>query len=340
MTLPFYHPTSVVFVDDSTDFLLNLSLQLDTQLAFRLFSSPQLAIEWINKLSKRFTVNAEDLFSPYQYCSEDSLKTHKVIDVNFERIEKLMLDADRFEQVAVVVVDYDMPAMDGLAFCRQIKDENVKKILLTGKADESVAIKAFNQGEIDRFIVKQRNNVMVELNREIVELQHKYFAGLEKNLLSAITINSHKFLQDAAFEKVFLDICSKLGIVEYYATLEPQGILMVDQSGMLYLMLVMDDENITAQFEIAEVQDAPVEMLDILKAGKYIPYFGKTNAYYSPQYHHAWRDCLHLADEVIGDRQRYRYAVIKQPSGFDCESIQAYRDYLTQIDQLGMNALA
>jgi hypothetical protein len=115
---------------------------------------------------------------------------------------------------------------------------------------------------------------------------------------------------------------------------------MVDQSGMLYLMLVMDDENITAQFEIAEVQDAPVEMLDILKAGKYIPYFGKTNAYYSPQYHHAWRDCLHLADEVIGDRQRYRYAVIKQPSGFDCESIQAYRDYLTQIDQLGMNALA
>ena len=37
---PFYFPTTVIFVDDSTVFLENLSFQLDPQLAFQLYESP------------------------------------------------------------------------------------------------------------------------------------------------------------------------------------------------------------------------------------------------------------------------------------------------------------
>ncbi len=340
MILPFYHPTSVVFVDDSTDFLLNLSLQLDSQLAFRLFSSPQIAVDWINSQSERLASNTDSLFSPYRYSFEEHLRSHKVIDVNFEITEKLMLDADRFKRVAVVVVDYDMPAMDGLEFCRQIKDKNVKKILLTGKADETVAVKAFNNGDIDRFIVKQSANAIADLNNEIAKLQHKYFASLESHLLSAITVKSHQFLQDAIFENVFLETCDQFGIVEYYVTLEPQGILMIDRNGSAYLLLVMEDENLAAHFEIAEAQGATAEMLAILKAGKHIPYFGKENLFYAPQYQHAWRDYLHPADMIAGERQHYRYAVIKQPLEFEIAHIPVYQDYLIQIDQLGVNACA
>jgi CheY-like chemotaxis protein len=338
MILPFFHPTTVVFVDDSTDFLLNLSLQLDSTLAFRLFASPTQALEWVNSQGQSQASNADNLFSPYRYCFEERIRAHKIIDVNFDVTESLMFDANRFNQVAVVVVDFDMPAMDGIEFCRQIKDGNVKKILLTGKADETVAVKAFNNGDIDRFIVKQGNNVITELNDEISQLQHQYFESMERNLLSTLTVKSHQFLQDDVFENVFLDICIQLGIVEYYVILEPQGVLMIDQNGLTYLLLVMDEESLTAQLEIAEVQAAPAEMMEVLKSGKHIPYFGKDKMYYAPQFEQAWRDYFHPADAVIGNKQHYQYAVIKQPLDFDTAPILAYRDFLIKLDQLGFNA--
>ncbi|MDP1897116.1 MAG: hypothetical protein Q8K43_04430, partial [Sulfurimicrobium sp.] len=45
---PFYYPTTVVFVDDSRDFLANLGLQLDAGLAFRLYDSPVDALVALN----------------------------------------------------------------------------------------------------------------------------------------------------------------------------------------------------------------------------------------------------------------------------------------------------
>jgi hypothetical protein len=45
---PFYFPTTVVFVDDSAPFLANLSLQLNPQLAFKLFHSPFSALSALN----------------------------------------------------------------------------------------------------------------------------------------------------------------------------------------------------------------------------------------------------------------------------------------------------
>src|SRR4051812_7765823 len=46
---PFFFPTTVAFVDDSADFLANLSLQLDPRLAFRLFKSPSAAMRALDR---------------------------------------------------------------------------------------------------------------------------------------------------------------------------------------------------------------------------------------------------------------------------------------------------
>lgn len=67
------------------------------------------------------------------------------------------LDAVRnSKKYAVVVSDYRMPDMDGIAFLKQMRQEAPEtiRILLTGHADLSVATEAVNEGQIFKFLTK------------------------------------------------------------------------------------------------------------------------------------------------------------------------------------------
>ena len=47
-----------------------------------------------------------------------------------------------------------MPDINGIEFCQNLKDKKVFKIMLTAEADSNIAIKAFNDGLINKFILK------------------------------------------------------------------------------------------------------------------------------------------------------------------------------------------
>jgi CheY-like chemotaxis protein len=333
MTLPFYHPSTAVFVDDSADFLLNISLQLDPKLAFRLFSSPQAALEFIHH-PLQHSSEPGAFFLPY-HGHEDVASTHRILDVDFGRITERIHDAARFQQVSVVVVDYDMPAMNGLEFCRQLQATGIRKILLTGKADETIAIEAFNRGEIDRFIVKQRSDAVAQLNREIDFLQPAFFKDKEASISTAVAISPYQFLQDEIFVEALATEMKALGIVEYYLSAEPKGILMLDQEGSSWLLAVMSDEDLNAQYEIAEIEGAPLPMLAAMQNEVCLPYFGKAGSYYSSRCQD-WRACIHPAT-AIKSKQNYRYAIIKAPAGFDLSEVLPYSQYLRRLDQAAIN---
>jgi len=333
MTLPFYHPSTAVFIDDSADFLLNISLQLNPQLAFRLFSSPQTALAFIKHASDS-NAGIGGVFQPY-HGHEDLAGTHRILDVDFGKLVQRVNDPARFQQVSVVVVDYDMPAMNGLEFCRQLQGSGIRKILLTGKADETIAIEAFNRGEIDRFIVKQRNDAVPQLSREIDVLQRAFFKEMETGIATAVTISPYQFLQDTAFIEAFEAAVNQLGIVEYYLSAEPKGILMLDQEGASWLLAVMSDEDLNAQYEIAEIEGAPLPMLAAMQSEVCIPYFGKAGSYYSSRCQD-WCTCIYPATAIKG-RQHFRYAIIKAPAGFDLRDVVSYSQYLQKLDQAELN---
>ena len=177
----FYFPSMVVFVDDSRNFLDNFSLQLDADLAFQLYDSPIAALTALNAPAEKNS-SVEQFFSISRFGDELPL-SHHVLDLNLNNIVREAQNPHRFERISVVVVDYDMPEMDGLELCRNIKNHSIKKILLTGKADEKLAVQAFNQGLIDRFIMKQDAEVIPSLNQAIVELQQAYFENMMRRLI-------------------------------------------------------------------------------------------------------------------------------------------------------------
>jgi len=327
---PFYFPTTVVFIDDSIDFLANLSLRLAPDLAFQLYDSPNNALAMLNSESNP-TTPIERFISRYHH-TEDLPLTHHVIDVNLDKIHREVYNELRFEQVSVVVIDFDMPSIDGLEFCKRINNPAIKKILLTGKADEKTAIRAFNEGLIDRFILKQDKDAINMLNRAIFELQHEYFSQSERMLADALSIGKHSFLRDPAFAVSFNTICDKLNIVEYYLCSEPDGMLMLSAEGVASLLLVLSEDALLSQYEIAYEQGAPQELLDLLKSNQVVPYFWQNGGHYVPECR-GWRQFLFPATELKGLKWYY-YAIVNNPLLYKTDIVLPYREFLNNLDQI------
>jgi CheY-like chemotaxis protein len=60
------------------------------------------------------------------------------------------------ERIEVVVSDFKMPGMDGLAFLIEVRRRHpeIIRILMTAYADMQLVIRAMNEGEVHRFIAK------------------------------------------------------------------------------------------------------------------------------------------------------------------------------------------
>lgn len=327
---PFYFPTTVFFVDDNIGFLSNLSLQLAPGLAFQLYNSPTAALAILNDPG-RPTTPIGRFFSRYHH-TDDLPLTHHVIDVNLDKIHREIYNEFRFEQVSVVVVDYDMPSVNGIEFCRNIKNPDIKKILLTGKADEKIAVQAFNEGVIDRFILKQDPDAISTLNTSIAALQQAYFRQTERMLTDALAIGKHAFLRDPLFIERFQTIREQLHIVEFYLCSEPDGILMLDAQGRSFLLLVMNETAMFSQHEVAESQGAPQELLDALKRNEVVPYFWKTEGFWTPACSD-WHDFVFPATEFKG-LNWYCYAIVNNPPPFRTDLVFSYRDFLDELDQI------
>jgi CheY-like chemotaxis protein len=331
---PFYFPTTVMFVDDNAAFLKNLSLQIEGNIAYKLFSSPINALIEVNAAT-RATSPATELFSRHT-DSDDLSFSRQLIDLNLDDIHRIVHNDRRFDEISVIVVDYAMPEMDGLEFLKNLKNPNIKRVLLTGIADEKIAVKAFNEGLIDRFVTKNDKSALASLNSLIVELQQQYFEQSEKILNDALAIGSQRFLHDPAFNQAFNALCQQNQITEYYLCNNPDGMLLLDAEGRASRLVVYTDTDLQAQFEIAQEQNAPQALLEQLKQGK-VPYFWKTGGYYHPDCAN-WSDYMHAAIKLHG-KQAYHYAMVKGAGPAALNSILCYNEFLDRLDQHNSQAI-
>jgi response regulator RpfG family c-di-GMP phosphodiesterase len=101
------------------------------------------------------------------------------------------------EPFSAVLSDMRMPGMDGIAFLSQVKDRfpSVTRAMLTGNADQQVAIDAINQGQIFRFILKPCPPETVKRVLLDCAAQHRLVVA-EKELLEKTLRGSIKMLTD------------------------------------------------------------------------------------------------------------------------------------------------
>lgn len=331
-TPPYFHPTTVAFVDDNLDFLSNLSLQLDTDLAYRLFDSPTAALSQLNSVTRSRPLS-ERFFAALK-CNSQDMPAEPVLRLDLAAIQREVGNTQRFAEVAVVLVDYAMPEMDGIEFCRQINNPHIQKVLFTGVADESVAISAFNEGLIDRFIRKSERSIYDQINITIRELQRAYILTTSQTINHVLSLHNPDYLDDAVFTRFFDQLLDEHQFVEYYMSIAPRGFLLLDADGQATRLIVLSDDEFELHERIARSHGAPQALLGALSEREAIPHFAATSdGFFRPQCSD-WSACLHPA-QVLEGRNRYYWALAPDEKTTAENEIASYNSYLNWLDTTG-----
>jgi CheY-like chemotaxis protein len=329
----YYYPTTTVFVDDSTDFLINFSLQLQDKLALKLFNLPQQALAFIA------TANSEQNWAQNNFVlaqeSTGNPMTNYTVNFDVSTLQKAINNGQRFAQVSVAVVDYDMPGMTGIEFCRKLAEQPIKKILLTGKGDEKLAVEAFNEGIIDHFIQKSNRDVVKLVDQNVLKLQYHYFEQVTSNMRAILTKESAPVICDPVFKEFFAKIRAENKIVEYYLVELPGSFLLLDAEGKASLLVVKCYEDLSIYYEFAHDNGAPTAMLDEVRSGNKIPFVWDADDYFRVHTADAWHQQLFPAEELEG-KQIYYYSLIKNPPKMPdwVRYVVSYNHYLEKQEAL------
>lgn len=98
---------------------------------------------------------------------------------------------------AVVVSDRQMPNMDGIQFLSRVREQtpNAVRVMLTGNVDLEQAIRAVNEGNIFRFLIKPCPQDLLTTTIESALTQYRLITA-EKELLDKTLSGSIKLLTD------------------------------------------------------------------------------------------------------------------------------------------------
>ncbi|CDZ77924.1 response regulator FixJ [Legionella massiliensis] len=325
-----YFPSTALFIDDSRDFLLNFVLQLDEGLAYRVFDSPFDALDCIYKKRCELDMLSQRCLSEYTEAKNCPLTNHTV-NLDLTAIHAEIYNPRRFEEISVVVVDYAMPGMDGLEFCRRIENTNIKKILLTGQADEKLAIEAFNQGLIHRYIQKSDPNVAELITKSIYDLQMQYFQAMSDMIVRMLSVTSPSCLHDKKFAEFFQELRHDRRIVEHYLADNSGSFLLLDDDANVSFLIVRSEADLRLHYDLALDNGANEEVLDQLSGGEKIPCFWQANN--QPPDWNDWSTCLVPAHRFVSD-ETYFYAYVQGSALFDVrqDKILSYHRHLEELD--------
>jgi len=325
--LCFYYPSTVAIVDDNERFLSRLSLSLDTKLPYIPFTQPTIALEYIQKNHLR-NQTAQVLVENIEADNFGLKSAEHQMKVDFSHLYEKIYDPKRFTEPTAVVVDYSMPSMNGYDFCKLLKSNAIKKIMLTGEADDKLAIELFNEGVLNKFVLKSTPEFWRLINNAVLELQKAYFVEKSQTLIDILKSQSQFYIEDNKVAQLFSEICEKYNIAEYYMINATGNFLLLDYDGVPYYFLIVDENELRDLQEIAEDQKASPAIQKALKNGECIPYFTNNSELMDAQGNN-WETFLHPAKKIVGDKTYY-YAWVKDANilNIQRDKILSFKQYL------------
>lgn len=328
-----YHPTTIVLVDDSETFVKSLGmLLLRDDIVYKGFIFPQHALTYIEEQSRQEQLVEKALMENKGSESYGLKATEHETKVDINMLHQEIYNPQRFAQSLVVIVDYGMPSMNGLEFCRCLKNNTIKKVMLTGEADQSLAINAFNDGLVDKFIFKGSNDFSQSLPALIQNLQKNAFIQQSLPLLRSLQTQPNTCFSDLNFIQGFEAVCAQHSIVEYYLIESTGSFLLLTMQGEPKWFIVVGEADLHDYYNVAEDKGASADVLNALREGTKIPYFPTVDAYMSANGEN-WARSVYPAQKIQGQHQAFYYALLDDLPTFAIERdrIVSYETYLEEI---------
>lgn len=261
MTFPLFHrPGTVVFLDDDPDYLEMLALVLPRHWHLSLFLRPTECIS--------------HLLQEPPFWEADAWNQQQLVDLWREGkplIPQVLAYwsryTERYALSRVCVVDFSMPGMDGLQALAELGDWPGSRVLLTGQADEQVAVRAFNRGLIDQFIPKQTPDISRRLVEAVERLLFTSHARHAQTWRSTLNQEQGALLRLPGVDAWLATFCAKHW-VEHVVIGEPFGVLGMDASGRVGWLQLETREGLQALAELAVVAGVPAAGVEEIRAGR------------------------------------------------------------------------
>ncbi len=266
MTFPLYRrPTSVVLLDDDVRFLDLVGVVLPAHWAVKLFSEPAALLNYLQSDTK--THEEEN------WVHREIVAASREGQSAIQTILRHWRDKGiaRFNNSSVCVLDYSMPQMTGVEVLEQMQHWNGFRILLTGQADEMLAISTFNQGLIQQFIPKQSRDMAKRLVEAINKLMNETAGQLDKIWLGSLTKDQHSLLQKPHITEKLLELIKEYQWTEYVVVGAPFGILGLNKDGQASWLQIESQQGLRSRadlLEVAQSEGLPEAQIKALAAGE------------------------------------------------------------------------
>lgn len=322
-----YYPTTVVAIDDDQRVLNGLKVNIEETLPCMTFNSSEQALHFLTHEYQPNPFTQRVLLRPEQIALE-----HRAIDIDIRAIHREIYNPKRFSEISVVIVDYAMPGLNGAELCKRLKGLPYKKIMLTGEGTHDLAVNLFNEGIIDKFILKSSTaTLMQNVIAAVEEMQHRYFLDLSEVIITSLTKDPNytpAYLDDPAFVALFHQVKQQIKAVEYYLMDGFGSFFFLDTAGRPSWLAVQNELEMQGWTETGE--DGPAEIVKSMQQREKILYLHTDEDF---QKHPAeWQSYLHPAKQLQG-RELYYYALITGKQVYDIkpDQILAYNSYLASL---------
>lgn len=257
----FRRPGSVFLLDDDPDYLELMGLLLAPEWHVRLFLRPHACLRYMRE--------------EQQAWAADCYRQETLVDL-WRQGRPLIPQVLRYwaqhphrhALTHVGVSDHTMPGLSGLELFAQLRTGwPGARVLLTGQADERVAVEAFNHGLIDQYIPKQASEMGALLARGLDRLAdhcHDRHDAIWRATLRPQQMALFRQGGAGRALKAYMD----RAWVEYVVLGDPFGVLGLDAEGRASWLQFAHRESLHAQAESARAEGASEEALQALRAGQ------------------------------------------------------------------------
>lgn len=255
-------PGGVVFLDDDPDYLEMLAEVMPLDWHARFFLRP---VECINTLQQEPPLWEADAWQQQEIIN----RWREGVALIPQILRYWREDGTaRFALTQVCVVDYSMPAMSGLRALSELTGWSGSRVLLTGRADEQLAVSAFNRGLIEQFIPKQSPEIRLRLTDAIQNLLRLPDARHQQTWRATLTREQHALLCNPAIAQTLESLALKQGWIEHVVIGAPFGVLALDRKGSVSWLQLEPGEKLPELAEMAESQGWDPSTVQDIQAGK------------------------------------------------------------------------
>lgn len=280
-----FFPTKIILIDDDQDFLKAMCQHLSKNFQVDIFNDVNKALDYIEKSQSDLAlINPENFINLEEQDLSD-------VRLDLNKIHAFSNNKEKYKLNTVIISDYEMPEMNGIALFERLSHIPAMKILLTGKADLTLALDAFNRCLVDKFLVKNTEKMPEEILMNIISCQHAFFQKKSYPILSHLNIPYDSLLNKIDFYFHFMSLIRDHDISEYYLIDVIGSFLLITKKEEKSYYICMLERQFDEYLDIAITSRASLKIIDDLKKRKQAPVFISEDDYKLSAEH--WEKIMH-----------------------------------------------